>query len=132
MHLDVQTTFYLFVSESKLPSDFEHFVTDVKHHDYFSPKAWKCNKRLGLGTDIDGGSTGNEPTAAKSRSPCSPGPPVKPTKDNCEVRCDSVIARPGINNGQATQSHLEVVTFAPEQAYPEYILRFVEDMWDLD
>ena len=60
----------------------------------------------------------------------SPGPPLKnrgSTSGNSDIRCDSVIARPGIVNGQAnSQSHLEVVTFAPEQAYPEYILRFVE------
>eukprot|EP00435_Cladocopium_sp_Y103_P034850 s3451_g9.t1 len=44
------------------------------------------------------------------------------------VRADSIIARPGIPNGQpgAVQSHLEVVTFDPAQAYPEFILRFVE------
>ena len=44
------------------------------------------------------------------------------------VRADSIIARPGIPNGQPAgiQSHLEVVTFDPAQAYPEFILRFVE------
>ncbi|CAK9013599.1 unnamed protein product [Durusdinium trenchii] len=46
-----------------------------------------------------------------------------------EIRYDSIIAKPGIPNGQSNgvQAHMEFVTFAPEQAYPEYILRFIEE-----
>ncbi|CAK9035912.1 unnamed protein product [Durusdinium trenchii] len=46
-----------------------------------------------------------------------------------EIRYDSIIAKPGIPNGQSNgvQVHMEFVTFAPEQAYPEYILRFIEE-----
>lgn len=42
---------------------------------------------------------------------------------------DSIIARPGIPNGQpgGVQSHMEVVTFDPGQAYPEFIVRFTEE-----
>jgi hypothetical protein len=45
------------------------------------------------------------------------------------VRADSIIARPGIPNGQpaGVQSHMEVVTFDPGQAYPEFIVRFTEE-----
>ena len=46
------------------------------------------------------------------------------------VRADSIIAKPGIPNGQpgaGVQSHMEVVTFDPAQAYPEYIVRFLEE-----
>lgn len=44
-------------------------------------------------------------------------------------RADSIIARPGIPNGQpgGVQSHMEVVTFDPGQAYPEFIVRFTEE-----
>ena len=44
------------------------------------------------------------------------------------MRADSIIARPGIPNGQpaGVQSHMEVVTFDPGQAYPEFIVRFEE------
>ena len=44
------------------------------------------------------------------------------------VRADSIIARPGIPNGQpaGVQSHMEVVTFDPGQAYPEFIVRLEE------
>ena len=64
---------------------------------------------------------------------CCQGPP---TKKHCtlsnsgqDIRYDSIIAKPGIPNGQSTgvQAHMEFVTFAPEQAYPEYILRFTEE-----
>lgn len=57
-------------------------------------------------------------------------PPMRPVGGVCHdpVRYDSLIARPGISSGLPNlQSHMEVVTFAPEQAYPEFILRFVED-----
>ncbi|CAK8998968.1 Poly [ADP-ribose] polymerase tankyrase (dTNKS) (Poly [ADP-ribose] polymerase) (Protein poly-ADP-ribosyltransferase tankyrase) [Durusdinium trenchii] len=52
-----------------------------------------------------------------------------PTKSAHEIRYDSIIAKPGIPNGQSNgvQAHMEFVTFAPEQAYPEYILRFTEE-----
>ena len=43
-----------------------------------------------------------------------------------ETLCDSLIAKPGIQRSTELQAHMEVVTFAPEQAYPEFILRFVE------
>ena len=45
------------------------------------------------------------------------------------VRADSIIAKPGIPNGQpaGVQSHMEVVTFDPAQAYPEFIVRFTEE-----
>ena len=46
------------------------------------------------------------------------------------VRADSIIAKPGIPNGQllfGAQSHMEVVTFDPGQAYPEFIVRFTEE-----
>ena len=45
------------------------------------------------------------------------------------VRADSIIAKPGIPNGQpaGVQSHMEVVTFDPAQAYPEYIVKFTEE-----
>jgi len=45
------------------------------------------------------------------------------------VRADSIIAKPGIPNGQpaGVQSHMEVVTFDPAQAYPEFIVRFMEE-----
>eukprot|EP00435_Cladocopium_sp_Y103_P049245 s635_g14.t2 len=45
------------------------------------------------------------------------------------VRADSIIARPGIPNGQPAgiQSHMEVVTFDPGQAYPEFIVKFTEE-----
>ena len=54
------------------------------------------------------------------------GPPAK--KKN-GVRADSIIAKPGIPNGQpaGVQSHMEVVTFDPAQAYPEFIVRFTEE-----
>ena len=61
-----------------------------------------------------------------------PGPPVKTicsaddSDDEREVLCDSLIAKPGIQRGMDLQSHMEVVTFDPAQAYPEFILRFVE------
>ena len=42
------------------------------------------------------------------------------------VRADSIIAKPGVPNG-GIQSHMEVVTFDPAQAYPEYIVRFLEE-----
>ena len=54
----------------------------------------------------------------------TPGPPEK-----YGVRADSIIAMPGIPNGlpgHATQGHMEVVTFDPAQAYPEFIVRFIE------
>ena len=56
------------------------------------------------------------------------GPPSK-KHGGQEVLHDSVIAKPGIPNGQigGVQSHMEVVTYDPAQAYPEYILRYVED-----
>ena len=47
--------------------------------------------------------------------------------DEQEILCDSLIAKPGILRGSEKQSHMEFVTFAPDQAYPEYILRFVEE-----
>lgn len=52
-----------------------------------------------------------------------------PIRTGQEIRHDSIIAQPGIPNGQpgGVQAHMEVVTFAPEQAYPEYILRFIEE-----
>ena len=45
------------------------------------------------------------------------------------VRADSIIAKPGIPNGQpaGVQSHMEVVTFDPAQAYPEFIIQFTEE-----
>ena len=58
------------------------------------------------------------------------GPPAK--KKN-GVRADSIIAKPGIPNGlvffgiQSQQRHMEVVTFDPAQAYPEFIVRFTEE-----
>ena len=53
------------------------------------------------------------------------GPPEK----NGRVCADSIIAKPGIPNGQpaGVQSHMEVVTFDPAQAYPEFIVRFTEE-----
>eukprot|EP00435_Cladocopium_sp_Y103_P059591 s611_g21.t1 len=44
------------------------------------------------------------------------------------VRADSIIARPGTSHGPSDgrQNHLEVVTFDPAQAYPEFIVGFVE------
>ncbi|CAE7945487.1 unnamed protein product, partial [Symbiodinium necroappetens] len=48
-------------------------------------------------------------------------------EDARDIICDSLIARPGIKRGNLEQSHMEIVTFAPEQAYPEFILRFAED-----
>ena len=53
------------------------------------------------------------------------GPPTK-NRGGHDVLPDSVIAKPGIPNGRGGQRHMEVVTFSPEQAYPEYILRYVE------
>ena len=62
------------------------------------------------------------------------GPPTKNVSASAsnsahEIRYDSIIAKPGIPNGQSNgvQAHMEFVTFAPEQAYPEYILRFIEE-----
>ena len=53
------------------------------------------------------------------------GPPEK-----YGVRADSIIAKPGIPNGQnggfGLQFHMEVVTFDPGQAYPEFIVKFRE------
>ena len=46
------------------------------------------------------------------------------------MRADSIIAKPGIPNGQfgaGAQSHMEVVTFDPAQAYPEFIIQFTEE-----
>ena len=45
-----------------------------------------------------------------------------------EWRASSIIAKPGILNGQSAgaQSHMEVVTFDPAQAYPEFIIQFTE------
>ena len=44
------------------------------------------------------------------------------------VRADSIIASPGISYGPSagSQNHVEVVTFEPAQAYPEFIVNFVE------
>ena len=46
------------------------------------------------------------------------------------VRADSIIAKPGVPNfgpPAGVQSHMEVVTFDPAQAYPEFIVRFTEE-----
>ena len=51
---------------------------------------------------------------------------VSDEEDAREILCDSLIARPGIGRGFTLQSHMEIVTFAPEQAYPEFILRYAE------
>lgn len=47
------------------------------------------------------------------------------------MRADSIIAMPGIPNGLppgngSAQGHMEIVTFDPAQAYPEFIVRFIE------
>eukprot|EP00438_Fugacium_kawagutii_P034204 Skav233202 [mRNA] locus=scaffold24:459618:460813:- [translate_table: standard] len=57
--------------------------------------------------------------------PCSD---TRPPEKN-GVRADSIIANVGITNGVSTggQAHLEVVTFDPAQAYPEFILRYTEE-----
>lgn len=63
----------------------------------------------------------------ESRPPTKNSHPVDDSDDERTVLCDSLIARPGIQAGQHPQAHMEFVTFAPEQAYPEFILRFVEE-----
>ena len=68
------------------------------------------------------------PHVAKNREPVTPNESQGPPKKN-GVQADSIIAKPGISNGQTSgiQSHLEVVTFDPAQAYPEFIVRFREE-----
>ena len=58
------------------------------------------------------------------KSKSNQGPPEKNG-----VRADSIIAKPGIPNGQpaGVQGHMELVTFDPGQAYPEFIVRFTEE-----
>ncbi|CAK9093854.1 unnamed protein product [Durusdinium trenchii] len=71
-----------------------------------------------------------DPHYATGRCSDTERPPMKAiitTTGSKEWRCDSIIAQPGIFNGfSQRQSHTEVVTFSPDQAYPEYILRFFE------
>lgn len=63
------------------------------------------------------------PLASPKLSKLETGPPEKNG-----VRADSIIARPGTSRGPSAgrQNHLEVVTFDPAQAYPEFIVNFVE------
>lgn len=44
------------------------------------------------------------------------------------MRADSIVAMPGIPNGlpHSSQGHMEIVTFDPAQAYPEFIVQFIE------
>ena len=49
-----------------------------------------------------------------------------PPQNEKGVPHDSLIAKPGIPSIFGVQSHMEIVTFSPEQQYPEYILRFME------
>jgi hypothetical protein len=81
----------------------------------------KCKARCGLSVLV---SASHVLSRFSTADPNNQGPPEKNG-----VRADSIIARPGISNGQlgGVQSHLEVVTFDPGQAYPEFIVRFTEE-----
>ena len=81
----------------------------------------KCKARCGLSILV---SNSHVLSRFSTKEQSNQGPPEKNG-----VLADSIIARPGIPNGQpgGVQSHMEVVTFDPAQAYPEFIVRFTEE-----
>ncbi|CAK9020149.1 unnamed protein product [Durusdinium trenchii] len=65
----------------------------------------------------------------QKRPPKKPGSRCQGGASKTTMEYDSIIAKPGIPNGQRNgqQAHMEFVTFALHQSYPEYILRFIEE-----